>query len=297
MLTADRESCKEAPAPMPGEYLDQIARRKLDGSEALPGLAGASVLDFWRWAHSDIVENIQRGIFAEFLVASALGITEADRVGWNGYDLDYAGYKLEVKSSAYLQSWLQRQYSKIVFGIGARQQWIEGKATYEDARYVADAYIFAVYEDRDPLTANVLDAHRWTFFVVPIEALVKHVGAAKSITGARLLEITDGISITALRDRIDRTRAGEDFIRASATPAPTRESPSDVPVKPYLVARRKTREHGVIVLAKSADEARLLARADAAIAALGTDVSAFALSGTKVERELLDGAKDLRANR
>jgi hypothetical protein len=278
---------------MSGEYLDQIARRRLDGSEPLGGVPGVSVLDYWRWAYSDVVENIQRGIFAEFLVASALGLASADRVGWNGYDLDYAGYKIEVKSSAYLQSWLQRRHSRIVFGIGARQQWVEGKATYEDARYVADAYIFALYGDRDPLTANVLDANRWEFFVVPIAALVKYVGGAKSITESRLREMTDSVTIEALAERVDRTRSGEDFMKPSAVPA-TPGGKREGNAKPYLVARRKTREHGVLVLAASAREAQLLARADKVIAALGADISAFALSGLKIEQALSAGARDLR---
>jgi hypothetical protein len=103
-------------------FLPQGGRRRYDGSEPLPGLPDRIVLDYWRWAHSDILENVQRGIFAEYLVAEALGITAAHRVGWTGYDLDYGGYKIEVKSSAYLQSWRQRDHSKIVFRVGPRQQ-------------------------------------------------------------------------------------------------------------------------------------------------------------------------------
>lgn len=50
----------------------------------------------------------------------------------------------------------------------------------------------------------------------------------------------------------------------------------------HVVARRKTREHGVLVSTPTAWEPQLLARADATIASLGTDVSAFALSGPKL---------------
>ena len=34
----------------------------------------STLLDFWRWSVSDLVSNATRGIFAEFLVAKALGI-------------------------------------------------------------------------------------------------------------------------------------------------------------------------------------------------------------------------------
>ena len=279
------------------DFMSQVARTRLDGSEALLGLSGPTVIDYWRWAYSDILENTQRGIFAEFLVASALGITAADRVGWNGYDLDYGGYKIEVKSSAYLQSWLQRQHSKMSFRIGARQQWIEGESTYEDARYVADCFVFALFGDRDPLTANVIDAAHWEFFVVPIDGLIQHVGAGKSISEARLREMTtSSVRFGGLRERIDRTRVGELFVR----PAPLRMSGAEHQrtgkIKTYLVARRKTRENGILVVASNAPEAQLLARADATIASFGTNISAISLSGPQIKEALRDGVIDLRSS-
>jgi hypothetical protein len=59
-------------------------------------------------AYSDILTNTSRGIFAEFLVAKALGVVEGVRpTGWNDFDLSYDGWKIEVKASAYVQSWHQ----------------------------------------------------------------------------------------------------------------------------------------------------------------------------------------------
>lgn len=34
--------------------------------------AGITVMDFWRWAYSDLIDNTQRGVMAEFLVHSSL---------------------------------------------------------------------------------------------------------------------------------------------------------------------------------------------------------------------------------
>lgn len=50
-----------------------------DGSEKL--LFGSdsldfSILDFWSWAYSDLIRNVNRGAFAEFLVKSAMEISE-----------------------------------------------------------------------------------------------------------------------------------------------------------------------------------------------------------------------------
>jgi hypothetical protein len=95
---------------------------RLRGQESIPG-TGATVNDYWSWAYSDVMENTQRGTFAEFLVAHVLGRTGDIRVGWDGYDVKYRGKKVEVKTSAYLQSWPLRQYSKVLFGFQRRRGW------------------------------------------------------------------------------------------------------------------------------------------------------------------------------
>ncbi|MGO9322080.1 MAG: hypothetical protein ACLQBY_14935 [Solirubrobacteraceae bacterium] len=60
--------------------------------------------------------NIVRGILAEFLVAQAVGDPSLLREAWDNWDVTtVTGIKVEVKSSAYLQSWNQRKLSSIVF--------------------------------------------------------------------------------------------------------------------------------------------------------------------------------------
>lgn len=83
----------------------------------------AVLIDFWRWSASDLVSNATRGILAEYLVACAIGIADGARVEWDAYDLlipktdNRAEIRIEVKSSAYLQSWQQKKLSKIIFSI------------------------------------------------------------------------------------------------------------------------------------------------------------------------------------
>ena len=46
-----------------------------DGSEQLTFKdkeLGSSVLDFWSWAYSDLIRNVNRGAFAEFIVLEAM---------------------------------------------------------------------------------------------------------------------------------------------------------------------------------------------------------------------------------
>ena len=44
-----------------------------------------TVLDFWKWAYSDLLDNAQRGILAEYLVANALKFckTQSELTGIN----------------------------------------------------------------------------------------------------------------------------------------------------------------------------------------------------------------------
>ncbi|MUL34818.1 hypothetical protein [Gloeocapsopsis dulcis] len=78
---------------------------------------GIKLLNFWQWSSSDLLSNTLRGRLAEFLVASALGVASGTRVEWDAIDVvSPSGVKVEVKSSAYLQSWRGRP-SRITFDI------------------------------------------------------------------------------------------------------------------------------------------------------------------------------------
>src|SRR4051812_26608404 len=88
---------------------------RLNGDEVLAGSA-LTVSDFWRWGFSDLRTNIVRGVLAEFLVASAVGDPSPLRCAWDNFEVTTpTGIRVEVKSSAYLQSWSQRRVSAIAF--------------------------------------------------------------------------------------------------------------------------------------------------------------------------------------
>ena len=74
-----------------------------------------TMLDFWKWAYSDILHNMQRGTFAEFIVKCALeniGIhTNEEQASIKPYDLNgpiilSSGKpaRIEVKSAAFVQT-------------------------------------------------------------------------------------------------------------------------------------------------------------------------------------------------
>ncbi|MBK7706563.1 MAG: hypothetical protein IPJ30_12495 [Acidobacteria bacterium] len=113
----------ETPSPKE-QALGVIKIEHLTGDENMPGL-DTKVIDFWRWAFSDLMMNTARGVLAEFIVAKALGIsTEGVRAGWDPFDLETEdGIKIEVKSASYIQSWAQNDYSKIQFSVAPKRGW------------------------------------------------------------------------------------------------------------------------------------------------------------------------------
>jgi hypothetical protein len=145
--------------------------------------SGISVLDFWRWASSDLRENIIRGVLAEFLVARAVGDPSALRHAWDNFDVTAPdGTKIEVKSSAYLQSWRQKTLSKITFtGLTGRAYSYETNELDVERTLRADIYVFAMHTCQDPDQYDVLDLASWEFYVVPVAAL-QEAGSPRSIT-------------------------------------------------------------------------------------------------------------------
>ena len=105
--------------------LPAIQATRKSGKECFEGMDGENSLqDFWAWAFSDLVSNTERGKLAEYLVAKAMGCGTQISQTWESYDLlSPEGIKIEVKTSAYIQSWKQKAFSKISFGIAKTKFW------------------------------------------------------------------------------------------------------------------------------------------------------------------------------
>ncbi len=147
------------------------APTKLVGRERLTGanIPDATMLDFWRWAFSDLRANSLRGVLAEWIVAKLLGINPIDppvRDPWGEFDLRTPeGVAIEVKASAYLQSWMELGTSKIVFGGLKGQTWSPQAGYSGTATYNAQLYVFCVQTERDPARWNALDVAQWRFYL------------------------------------------------------------------------------------------------------------------------------------
>jgi len=150
------------------------------------------VSDFWRWAVSDLVDNVTRGRLAEFIVASALGIANGVRGSWDVCDLTTrTGLTLQVKSCAYLQSWGHEELTKVVFDIKPTRAW-----DYRTNRMEADPkrhsilYIFCLLHHQDKGTLDPLDLTQWSFYLVPTRVLDEVVPKLQCLSLSRLLGLT-----------------------------------------------------------------------------------------------------------
>ena len=133
---------------------------------------GLTLQDYWRWSGSDLMSNVERGVMAEYLVASALGLAEDPREEWGAFDVELPGCRtIEVKSSGYIQSWEQQDYSTISFDIAKRKSaWNPRTGEYDKLdppRRIADVYVFCLLKHRCQETIDPLDVEQWEFFVVP----------------------------------------------------------------------------------------------------------------------------------
>ncbi len=101
---------------------------------------------------------------------------------WDAYDLETAsGLKIEVKSSAYLQTWEQRTPTSPSFSIGVKRDWdakTGGWAT--EAGRAADIYVFCVFAEQDRAKADPLDTGQWFFLLCPTPLLDAHFPTQKS---------------------------------------------------------------------------------------------------------------------
>ncbi len=169
-----------------------------------------SLVDFWQWSASDLLNNVTRGHLAEFIVARALGAADGVRIVWAAYDLllPVAGgreLKIEVKSAAYLQGWEQDQLSRIQFDIRKTKLLDQNTSRYAGtAKRQSDVYVFALLKHQDRPTVNPLDLSQWDFYVVPTTTLDQEMPAAQSLSLPALKKLTAAVPYSALRPTVSK---------------------------------------------------------------------------------------------
>jgi hypothetical protein len=181
--------------PQPDPNLGPIKATRKSGSEGLTDGGrelGPTLLDYWRWSFSNLISNTERGRLAEFIVASALGIpTHSAQPGWAGWDLtlDDPAVRIEVKTSAYLQEWTQKQFSTPKWDTPKAYAWNSRTGDWEKGgqRRHSDVYVFALHAHKEKDTIDPLDVSQWRFFVVPTREIDKRDSKSISIGPLRRL--------------------------------------------------------------------------------------------------------------
>ncbi len=141
------------------------------------------IVDFWIWNQSDLIENRNRGILAEFIVQQALGIKSRTRLEWNAFDLiTEHGIKIEVKSAAYIQAWSQKKISSINFSIEKTKSLLTDNNYSAESKRQADVYIFCLLHHQEQETLDPLKLEQWTFYIVPTNDLNDKFPNQKSIS-------------------------------------------------------------------------------------------------------------------
>jgi hypothetical protein len=199
----------------------------LDGSERFTGL-DATVADFWRWAFSDLRDNTTRGILAEFLVARAVGDERGLRIGWDNFDAQAPdGTAVEVKCSAFLQSWALKRHSELRFGRLSAREFDATRNEYSvDARVRADVFVFCVQTQREPAAYDMLDISHWEFWVVDA-GTIRELGVKSIGIGWVRRHATGPLPYGELAEAI-RVAARANSAPASLAPRPPPGQRSDI---------------------------------------------------------------------
>jgi len=143
----------------------QASRSRLDSASLfhVDGVHPFSVLEFWSWALSDLQDNANRGVLAEFIVAKGIGAEIAVRGSWDDFDLVApGGVSVEVKASAFLQTWNQRPKTPPSFA---------NLKVKTEPFFRASIYIFALQTARSPQQFDPLDLVQWQFWVASVNQL------------------------------------------------------------------------------------------------------------------------------
>ena len=118
---------------------------------------------------------------AEYLVAKAIHASTDIRNDWDDYDLSTSdGIKVEIKSSAYIQSWKQNGLSRPLFSI--KKSLPTWDYFSKNKQRYADVYVFCLLAHKDKETVNPMDVSQWEFYIIRTDELDRDLPDANSIS-------------------------------------------------------------------------------------------------------------------
>lgn len=166
--------------PPKPQKLDPSTRFK-DGPDSVNR---RTISDFWQWAYSDLMQNVERAVLAEYIVAVLIGVDNEPRVPWLAYDLKLPnGKTVEVKTMSKLQAWHQRRLSSPRVVIKPTRKWDPKTNVMEkEPKLHSDLYVICLFKAENHDTADPLNLNQWEFFVFTREDIEKLLMDRKSIS-------------------------------------------------------------------------------------------------------------------
>ena len=154
-----------------------------------------SMLDFWRWAYSDFSDIINRSALAEFIVSSSLGTSSASfkrgrNCNTNLSLITYDGYRVDIKSAAFIQSINAEYPDRISFRIAPIKDLNtnDNYNRHEPRKRHSDVHIFCLYKglsaDESPLNLDL-----WDFYLLPTKVLEEKLPTQKTISFTSLMRL------------------------------------------------------------------------------------------------------------
>ncbi|MFA5926953.1 MAG: hypothetical protein WCT32_01245 [Patescibacteria group bacterium] len=164
-----------------------------------------TIVDFWQWAYSDLMQNTTRAVLAEYVVAVLLGCDDKPRIPWDAYDLKTKeGKTIEIKTMSQLQAWAQKRLSEPKVALSPTRKWNPLTGIMEETpSFNADLFVICYFSADSHDTANPLDLTQWEFFVFTKDRLIELIKNKKSISLKALMrEGIKSVNAEALKSAI-----------------------------------------------------------------------------------------------
>ena len=167
-------------------------------------------VNFDRWATGNLVDNRNRGIFAEWLVGQALGVIGDDdvRKEWDAVDLRFGDLTIEVKASGLSQTWNLLVPSTPRFGIPRQKRaWFadtDDWIVYDPPQRTADVYVFCLHQSVPATNENVADPDSWSFWVVATSTIDDELDDQSSVGTSTLDQLAEPVDWSEIKAAVKR---------------------------------------------------------------------------------------------
>lgn len=163
---------------------------------------GFTMLDFWQFQFSNIYD-LQEHI-AEFLVAKALGVKEPhNRSGWTLWDIDYEGWRIEVKETGYYYSWQEKGKISEQRTWSITKAYTDYKNPNSEYKRQNDVYVFCLNTGKNEKDSYPLELENWEFYIIPTSKINEECRDNKTISLSKVQKLTKKVSFSEIKRVID----------------------------------------------------------------------------------------------